>query len=330
LADVTENLGVSLSALDVAPVWIDSSATQALRNTIALAERVEELGYTRFWIAEHHNVPSLATAATAVLVAAVAGATSTIRVGSGGVLLPNHAPLVVAEQFGTLAALHPGRIDLGIGRAPGSVGELTAKLLRRTDDDFEAQIAELTGYFEPSAPVRSGAAEENRPPMILLGSSPSSARLAGSLGLPYAYAHHINPLATEESVAAYRESFRPSTWSSQPYVILAALVFADDTDAAARELAAPLLVGQVQMRAGNMAALFPTPAQAAEFAFTPAQREWAEDRLDRQLWGSPDRIRDQATALVGATGADELMALTMVHDHARRIHSYELLAAALA
>jgi luciferase family oxidoreductase group 1 len=320
-------MGILLSALDVAPVFVDSSATRALRDTIALAERVEQLGYARFWIAEHHNVPSLATSATAVLVAAVAGATSTIRVGSGGVMLPNHAPLVVAEQFGTLAALHPGRIDLGIVRASGSVGELTAQLLRRTDDDFAAQIAELAGYFERHS--HSLVAAENRPPMLLLGSSPASARLAGSLGLPYAYAHHINPLATEESVAAYRASFRPSTWSAEPYVILAALVFADDTDSAARELAAPLLVGQIQMRAGNMAALFPTPEQAADFSFTPAQREWAEDRLDRQLWGSPARIRDQAAALVRATGADELMAVTMVHDHSRRLHSYELLATAL-
>ena len=295
---MTEYLGVSLSALDVAPVWSDSSATQALRDTIALAERVEELGYARFWIAEHHNVPSLATAATPVLIAAVAGATSTIRVGSGGVTLPNHPPLVVAEQFGTLEALHPGRIDLGVGRAPGSVNPLTAQLLRRagnTDEDFRGQLAEL----------------------------------AGSLGLPYAYAHHINPLATVESLAAYRESFRPSTWSAQPHVILAALVFADDTDDDARELAAPFLAGQVHMRAGHLDALFPTPAEAADFAFTPAQREWADDRLGRQLWGSPSRLRDQLADLFRATEADELMAVTMVHDQGRRIHSYELLATAV-
>jgi len=180
-----------------------------------------------------------------------------------------------------------------------------------------------------SVPVRSTVAEENQPPMTLLGSSPASARLAGSLGLPYAYAHDINALATVESLDAYRSSFRPSTCSSRPYAVLAALVFADDTDAAARELAAPFLAGQVHMRAGNLDALFPTPAQAEDFVFTPAQREWADDRLDRQLWGSLSRIRGQLTELFGATGADELMAVTVIHDHARRIRSHELLMAAL-
>ncbi|MFC0437101.1 LLM class flavin-dependent oxidoreductase [Kutzneria buriramensis] len=319
---------VPLAALDVAPVWADTTATRSLRNTIALAERLEELGYGRFWIAEHHNVPSLATSATAVLVGAVAAATSTIRVGSGGVMLPNHAPLVVAEQFGTLEALHPGRIDLGVGRAPGSVGAATAQLLRRVETDFRGQLTELAGYFADGAPAHAGAAAENRPPMILLGSSPDSARLAGELGLPYAYAHHINPAATVESVAAYHESFRPGPHAERPYVLIAALVIAADTDEAARALAAPFLVGHIQMRAGNLDALFPTPAQAADFPYTPAQREWATDRLDRQVWGSPSRVRDRVAELFRATGADELMAVTIVHDHASRIRSYELLAEA--
>ncbi|WP_433599193.1 LLM class flavin-dependent oxidoreductase [Nocardia sp. CA-135953] len=335
---MTGYLRVPLSALDVAPVWTDSSATHSLRNTIALAERVEEFGYVRFWVAEHHNVPSLATAATAVLVGAVAGATSTIRVGSGGVLLPNHPPLIVAEQFGTLEALHPGRIDLGVGRAPGSLSPLTAQLLRRaevdSDDDFQAQIAELTSYFstlgdEQAASAHAGAAAENRPPMVLLGSSPGSARLAGGLGLPYAYAHHINPTATVASLAAYHETFRPSTRFERPYAIIASLVFVADSDGAARELAAPFLAGQVQMRSGSPDALFPTPEQAADFPYTPAQRVWARDRLDHQVWGSPQRVRDQVTELFRTTGADELMAVTMVYDHASRIHSYELLAEAV-
>ncbi|QUQ68678.1 LLM class flavin-dependent oxidoreductase [Kutzneria sp. CA-103260] len=330
---MTEYSRVALSALDVAPVWTGSSATRSLRDTIALAQRLEQLDYARFWVAEHHGVPSLATSATAVLVAAVAGATTTMRVGSGGVLLPNHPPLVVAEQFGTLAALHPDRIDLGVGRAPGSADPTTARLLRRggeSDADFLAQIAELTGYFaagpgEPAPSPQSGVAGEHRPPMVILGSSPSSARMAGALGLPYAYAHHINATATVESLAAYRESFQPSARFRTPYAIVAALVFADDTDEAARELAAPLLVGQVRMRSGRMDSLFPTPRQAADFSFTEAQREWARDRLERQIWGSPERVRERVTELVRATGADELMALTMVYDPERRIHSYELL-----
>lgn len=334
---MTQHSRVALSALDVAPVWTGSSASQSLRDTIALAQRLEELDYVRFWVAEHHDLPSLATSAPAVLVAAVAGATSTIRVGSGGVLLPNHPPLVVAEQFGTLEALHPGRIDLGVGRAPGSVNPETARLLRRggqSDDEFRAQIAELNSYFaagpgEPAPSPRSGVAGENRPPMVLLGSSPDSARMAGALGLPYAYAHHINPTATVESVAAYRESFQPSLQFPTPHAIVAAAVFADDTDEQARELAAPMLVGQVRMRAGRMESLFPTPRQAADFTYTGAQREWAVDRLERQIWGSPERVRDKATELVRAADADELMALTMVYDHERRIHSYELLAETL-
>jgi len=328
---VTEHSRVALSALDVAPVWTGSSASRSLRDTIALARRLEELDYVRFWVAEHHGLPSLATSAPAVLVAAVAGATSTMRVGSGGVLLPNHPPLVVAEQFGTLEALYPGRIDLGVGRAPGSANPATARLLRRSGDEFRAQIAELNSYFaagpgEPAPNPHSGVAGENRPPMVLLGSSPDSARMAGALGLPYAYAHHINATATVESVAAYRESFQPSVQFPTPHAIIAALVFADDTDEQARELAAPMLVGQVRMRSGRLESLFPTPRQAADFSYTDAQREWAEDRLERQIWGSPERVRDRATELVRAAGADELMALTMVYDHERRIHSYELLA----
>jgi luciferase family oxidoreductase group 1 len=331
---VTEYSRVPLSALDVAPVWTGSSASQSLRNTIALAKRLEELGYVRFWVAEHHDLPSLATSATPVLVAAVAGATSTIRVGSGGVMLPNHPPLIVAEQFATLEALHPDRIDLGVGRAPGSANAATAEMLRRggtSDEDFSAQIAELTSYFaagpgQPAPNPRSGVAGENRPPMVILGSSPASARMAGALGVPYAYAHHINATATVESLEAYREAFRPSARFPDPYTLIAAMVFADDTDEQARELAAPFLVGQVRMRSGHMDSLFPTPQQAADFSYTDTQREWARDRLERQIWGSPERVRDQVTELIGATGADELMAVTMVYDHTRRIRSYELLA----
>lgn len=331
---MTEYSRVPLSALDVAPVFTGLSATQALRNTVALAQRLEQLNYVRFWVAEHHDLPSLATSATAVLVAAVAGATNTMRVGSGGIMLPNHPPLIVAEQFGTLEALHPGRIDLGIGRAPGSVNSAITQMLNRrgeSDEDFRAQIDEMNSYFaagpgQPAPNPHSGVAGENRPPMVILGSSLASARMAGSLGVPYAYAHHINPNSATEALDAYRASFQPSARFPDPYTLIAALVFADDTDEQARELAEPFLVGQVRMRSGHLDSLFPTPEQAAEFSYTDVQREWAEDRLGRQIWGSPETVRDKVTDLITTTGANELMAITMVYDHARRLRSYELLA----
>lgn len=325
-----------LSALDVAPVWANSSATVALRNTIDLAKRVEALGYARFWIAEHHTTPSLATAVPAVLTGVVASATTSIRVGSGGVLLPNHSPLVVAEQFGTLEALFPGRIDLGLGRGVGSRNPLTPGLLGRkpeddSADDFRDRIAELASYFAaesglPASPVPTGAAGENQPPIVLLGSSLASARLAGALGLPYAYAHHIKPTETAEAMAAYRESFRPSSRIQRPYAVVATLVFAADTDAEARDLAEPYLVGRVMMQWGSSDMLFPTPAQAVDFPYTPAQREWVRTRLEGQLLGGPERVRSQLIDMRRTTGADELMALTIVHDHERRIRSYEVLA----
>jgi luciferase family oxidoreductase group 1 len=332
---MTDPYRIPLSALDAAPVWTGTTATQALRHTIELAERVEQLGYLRFWVAEHHNLPSLATAAPAVLVGAVASATSTIRVGSGGVMLPNHPPLIVAEQFGTLEALYPGRIDLGIGRAPGT-GQPTARLLRRgqVDEDLPALIAELDSYFaavpgRPGPALQGGVSVENRPPMVLLGSSPGSAQLAGSLGLAYAYAHHINPAATIAAVNAYYDAFKPSARFSKPHLILAAMVFAAETDSEARALAEPFLVGQVIMRWGDLNALYPSPEEAAAFRYTPEQLEWARDRLDRQVWGSPDQIREQISELTSATSAKELMAVTMVYDQAERLRSYEVLASAV-
>jgi luciferase family oxidoreductase group 1 len=328
-----------VSVLDVGPVWSGSSATQALRNTLDLAPKVERLGYTRYWIAEHHNTPCLATTATAVLVGQVAAATSTMRVGSGGVLLPNHPPLVVAEQFGILEALYPGRIDLGIGRAPGT-DALTSVALRRTPtdspEDFARQLDELMGYFTPTGPDRPkpqitvGAAAENPLPVWLLGSSVNSAQRAGALGLPYAFAHQINPTATESALQLYRESFRPSAQLDRPYAVVAAVVIAGESDQQAERLAEPYFVGSILARTMGRLDPWPTPDEAAGHDYTPADREFFRDRVRTQIVGGPETVRSKATELITSVGADELMALTLVYDHDDRVRSYELLAEAVA
>jgi luciferase family oxidoreductase group 1 len=328
----------AVSVLDVGPVWSGSSATRALRNMLELAPRVERLGYRRYWIAEHHNTPCLATAATAVLVGQVAAATSTIQVGSGGVLLPNHPPLLVAEQFGTLEALHPGRIDLGIGRAPGT-DALTSAALRRSPadspEDFSQQIEELMGYFaaatvgQPKPKIAVGVAAENRPPIWLLGSSVSSAQRAGALGLPYAFAHHINPEATVSALRLYRESFRPSAQLDRPYALVAAVVIAGESDEHASRLAEPYFVGSILARAIGRLDPFPTPEEASNHPYTAADREFFADRARTQIVGGPETVRRKAGELVSSTGAAELMALTLVYDHDDRGRSYELLAEAV-
>lgn len=327
-----------VSVLDVGPVWSGSSATRALHNTLDLAAKVERLGYRRYWIAEHHNTPCLATTATAVLVGQVAAATSTIRVGSGGVLLPNHPPLVVAEQFGTLEALHPGRIDLGIGRAPGT-DALTSAALRRSPadsaEDFSQQLDELMGYFAPAIPdqpkpkITVDVASENRPPIWLLGSSVSSAQRAGALGLPYAFAHQINPEATVSALRRYRESFRPSAQLDRPYALVAAVVIAGESDEHASRLAQPYFLGSILARSLGRLDPFPSPEEAANHPYTAADRQFFRDRTQTQIVGGPETVRRTAGELLISTGADELMALTLVYDHDDRVRSYELLAEAV-
>jgi luciferase family oxidoreductase group 1 len=325
---------IPLSVLDVVPVFEGGTATAALRDTVALAPRIEALGFRRYWVAEHHNTPSLATSAPGVLIGRLAAATSTLRVGSGGVLLPNHAPLVVAEQFGTLEALHPGRIDLGLGRAPGT-DPLTARALRRAPerggDDFAQQIAELDGYFAPADPasgIVAVPAADGRPELWALGSSPSSAQLAGVLGLPYAYAHQINPFATVPALDAYRAAFRPSPHLSAPRTLVAALATVADSDKDAWRVAAPYLLGKIAMRSVPRFDAFPSAATAAAHAFTPAERAFLDDLAEPQLIGGPDTVRGKLAALVAATGADEVMALTVVPDQQERLRSFELLAQA--
>ncbi|MGI8677540.1 MAG: LLM class flavin-dependent oxidoreductase [Jatrophihabitans sp.] len=323
-----------LSVLDLAPVGEGVSPTEALRSTIALAQRADALGYTRFWVAEHHSMPGIASSAPAVLIGAIAGATERIRVGSGGVMLPNHAPLVVAEQFGTLAALYPGRIDLGLGRAPGS-DQLTAAALRRTNalgaDDFPEQLGELacflSGAFPPGHPyagrVIAVPAGELQPPLWLLGSSLFSAELAGLLGLPFGFAHHFSGTHTLPALARYRESFREGGLLTKPYAMVTVNVVCAPTDAEADGIALPAALSFLRLRQGHPGRL-PTPEQAAAHPWTPGEQEFVLQRRAGQAIGSPSTVRTSLARLVEQTDADELMITTQVHSAADRVRSLEL------
>ncbi|WP_340683375.1 LLM class flavin-dependent oxidoreductase [Amycolatopsis coloradensis] len=319
---------IPLSVLDLSPVVAGGGVADALRNTLDLARRTEALGYHRYWLAEHHNMPGIASSATAVMIGQVAAATERIRVGSGGVMLPNHAPLVVAEQFGTLEAFHPGRIDLGIGRAPGT-DQRTALALRGpgglTAENFPQQFAELLAYFEHSdqRAVNAVTAEGNKPPVWLLGSSGFSARMAGELGLPFSFAHHFSAENTLPAVALYRDSFKPSDVLDEPYVMLGVSVVAAETDERAQYLAAPSGLTFLSLRKGRPIPL-PTPEEAAAYPYTDIERVFIEDRAASSIIGSPETVHKGLETLLADTGANELMITTMVHDQADRVRSYEL------
>lgn len=323
---------VPVSVLDLAPVAAGTTAGQALRHTTELAVRVEELGYHRLWVAEHHNMPAIASSAPAVLIAHLAAATSRIRVGSGGVMLPNHAPLVVAEQFGTLEALHPGRIDLGIGRAPGT-DQVTALALRRTmeglnAEDFPRELADLMGFFAGDVERQRIVASPGRgeqPAVWLLGSSGYSAQLAGLLGLPFSFAHHFSAANTLPALALYRQSFRPSQWLDEPYAMVAVSAICADSDEHARYLAGPAILSFLRMRQGRPQPLA-SPEEAAGYPYTDPEREFAEQRFEGQALGSPETVSAQLSDLLARTGTDELMLTTMVYDIADRIRSFELVA----
>ncbi len=325
-----------LSVLDLAPVAVGTTAGQALRQTTSLARRTEQLGYRRFWVAEHHNMPAIASSAPAVLIAHLAAATSTIRIGSGGVMLPNHAPLVVAEQFGTLEALHPGRIDLGIGRAPGT-DQLTALALRRTTaglsaEAFPAALADLIELFngeDPRAQITAMPGRGNRPAIWLLGSSGFSAQLAGLLGLPFSFAHHFSSANTEPALALYRDSFRPSRWLQHPYAMVAVSAICADTDEQAQWLSGPAALSVLQLRAGTPQPLA-SPEQAAAYPYTAHDRRIAGERFAGQAIGSPEMVGRQLAGLAKRTRADELMLTTMVYDIEDRIRSFELIAEKVA
>ena len=326
---------IPLSVLDLAPIETGRTAGAALHNTTELARRTEALGYRRFWVAEHHNMPGIASSAPAVLLAHLAAATSTIRVGSGGVMLPNHAPLVVAEQFGTLEALHPGRIDLGIGRAPGT-DQLTALALRRSveglnAEDFPRELTNLIGYFagDPAQRITATPGKGDRPDIWLLGSSGFSAQLAGLLGLPFSFAHHFSSTNTEPALALYRENFRPSAWLDRPYAMVAVSVICADTDERAEYLAGPAALSFLRLRQGRPQPLA-TPEEAAAYPYTELDRELAGQRRIGQALGSPETVRRQVSDLLDRTNADELMLTTMVYDIADRVHSFELVAEKVA
>jgi luciferase family oxidoreductase group 1 len=328
--------GVPLSVLDLAPVATGSSVGEALEASIALATRAEALGYTRFWVAEHHNMPGIASSSPPVLLAAIAARTSTIRVGSGGVMLPNHAPLVVAEQFGMLEALHPGRVDLGIGRAPGT-DQLTAFALRRSVDalsaeEFPTQLTDLIGFFSGQWPaghlmaaVTAVPGKGNAPDLWLLGSSGYSAQVAGTLGLPLAFAHHFSPANTLPALELYRSTFRPSDALAEPYAMVCAAAVCAASDEAARDLARPSALGFLKLRSGRPSTT-PTPAETASYPYSPAEREFVEDRLDSQIIGSPATVRRGIDDLLIATQADELMLTTSTFDPVDRSRSFELVA----
>jgi luciferase family oxidoreductase group 1 len=322
---------IPFSVLDLAPIAEGSDAAQALRNTLDLAQHAERWGYHRYWLAEHHNMPGIASAATSVVIGHVACGTSTIRVGAGGIMLPNHAPLVIAEQFGTLAALYPGRIDLGIGRAPGS-DQITAHALRRTlggdIDNFPQDVVELMSYFraaEPGQRVRAVPGAGLDVPIWILGSSLYGAQLAAALGLPFAFASHFAPDQMAQAVEIYRSRFRPSEQAAKPYVMLGLNVFAADTDAEARRLFTSLQQSFVNSRSGRPGKL-PPPVDDFEAHLSPPQLAMLANALSCSVVGSPDTVRRGLAAFIAKTGADEIMITAQIFDHAARLRSFAITA----
>jgi len=319
---------IPLSVLDLAPVCEGSDVAASFRNTLDLARHAERLGYRRYWLAEHHNMPGIASAATAVLIGHVAGGTSTIRVGAGGVMLPNHAPLQVAEQFGTLASLYPDRIDLGLGRAPGT-DQPTAKALRRyfdSADAFPNDVLELLGYFEPATPgqaVRAVPGAGIPVPVWLLGSSLFSARLSAALGLPFAFASHFAPDAMETALDLYRREFRPSKRLGKPHAMLALNVVAADTDAEARRLFTTLQQSFVNLRRGRLG-LVPPPIDDIEAYWSPQEKAGVQSALACSVVGAPATVREGIAAFVARHRPDELMLTANIFEHAARKHSFAL------
>jgi luciferase family oxidoreductase group 1 len=322
---------IPFSILDLAPVTEGSDASQAFRNTLDLAQLAERLGYRRYWLAEHHNMPGIASAATAVLIGHVAGGTSSIRVGAGGIMLPNHAPLQVAEAFGTLASLYPGRIDLGLGRAPGT-DQPTARALRRyfdSADAFPQDVLELLGYFEPAQPgqpVRAVPGAGVEVAVWLLGSSLFGAQLAARLGLPYAFASHFAPDAMDEALALYRRDFRPSARLQQPYAMLGLNVVAAASDAEARRLFTTQQQSFINLRRGKPG-LIPPPIDDIEAYWTPPEKLMVERALACAVVGAADTVKDGIAAFIARHRPDELLLTANVFEHAARRHSFEIAAA---
>ncbi|OLN21367.1 luciferase [Domibacillus antri] len=324
---------IRFSVLDLSPIAAGGTPADSFRNTLGLARHVEKLGYNRFWLAEHHNMPFIASSATSVVIGHVAAGTSKIRVGSGGIMLPNHAPLVIAEQFGTLESLFPGRIDLGLGRAPGT-DQRTAFALRRdlrsTGDDFPEQLAELRAYFDPSLasgnrPVRAIPGEGLNIPVWLLGSSGFSAQLAGQLGLPFAFASHFSPNNTLGALSLYHQSFQPSKVLEKPYAMVGVNVIAADTDAEAQFLATTLQQQFLNLSRNNEVPLQPPVENLAE-QWSTYEIQALQHQLGSSIIGSPETVKEKLQAFLNDTQADEMMVISQIFDHKARLHSYDIVA----
>ena len=322
---------VPLSVLDLATVATGSNPAQALRETVRMSTVVEGLGYTRLWVAEHHGMPAVASSAPAVLIGHLANATTTLRVGSGGVMLPNHAPLVIAEQFATLEALHPGRIDLGLGRAPGT-DQVTVRALRRQDmnaDNFPDDVVELIRYLLPSeGPPSHPAAVPGSgylPEVWLLGSSLFSAQLAGMLGLPFSFAYHFAPKLLDAALDTYRSNFRASILHNEPRAMVAVTVLCAPSDSEARWLSGSSALSILQLRTGRLG-LLPSPEEAEAYPFTTAEMSVVEDAMSSHLIGDPETVRAGLVELQRRTDADELMISTRMHSYEARVRSLTLVA----
>jgi luciferase family oxidoreductase group 1 len=322
---------VPLSVLDLSPITEGSDAGQALRNSLDLARHVEALGYRRFWMAEHHNLPGIASAATAVALANVAAGTSTIKIGAGGIMLPNHAPLLIAEQFGTLAALHPGRVELGLGRAPGS-DQVTARAVRRAllagEESFPQEVVELMGYFQPAEPGQAVVAVPGAGldvPIWILGSSLYGAQVAAYLGLPFAFASHFAPAMMMQAIKVYRDRFRPSPQLAAPNVMLGLVVVAAESDAEARYLYSSLQQSSLNNRTGRRGRV-PPPVENFEAQLDPYARAILADALGSAVVGGPDTVRSGLEDFARRTAADELMITASIFDHGKRKRSFEIVA----
>jgi luciferase family oxidoreductase group 1 len=321
---------IPLSVLDLAPIPEGNDAGQALRNAADLAKLAESLGFHRYWMAEHHNMPGIASAATAVALAHVAVGTNSIRLGAGGVMLPNHAPLIIAEQFGTLAALYPDRIDLGLGRAPGT-DQIAAQAMRRNlaldIDDFPRNVIELMSYFQPTEPLQMLRAVPGAGldvPVWILGSSTYGAQLAAALGLPYAFASHFAPALMDEAIALYRERFRPSDRSAKPYVMLGINVFAAETDSEARRLFSSLQQAFLRLRSGQPGKL-PPPVDGLVGQLDQRATAMLDQALSCSVVGDRESVREGVFAFIEKMQPDELMVTAQIYDHAARRRSFEIL-----
>jgi len=323
-----------LSVLDLAFVPEGATAADALAHSLDLARHAERLGYRRFWLAEHHNMVGIASAATSVVIGHVAQGTSSIRVGAGGIMLPNHSPLVIAEHFGTLATLYPGRIDLGLGRAPGT-DQRTMRALRNdpaSADNFPQDVLELQallGPLQPGQTIQAVPGTDTNVPLWILGSSLFGAQLAAALGLPYAFASHFAPDALLQALAVYRERFQPSAQLDRPHAMVGVNVVAAETDAQARRLFTSAQQSFANMFRGRRGKL-PAPIEDIEAYWTPMEKAQVSNMLSCSVIGSPETVREGVELLVERTGADELIVAAAIHDHQARLRSYELLAGAVA